>query len=97
MEKILVTEIEIAPVSPKNGLVAFATCALNNMFFLGELAIYTSPLHPLGHRIVFPTKKLASGKNVPCFYPFNKEAEQIITKAIVKRYVELMDKFHHIN
>lgn len=93
---ISVSEIQIIPIKPQNGLVAFASCAINNSFYVGDLAVYTAPNSRLGYRIVFPTKKLANGKQVACFYPFRKDVEETVTRAIVGKYVELMGNFQHV-
>ena len=95
MENLTITEIQLVPIHSCNGLVAFASCAINNSFYVGNIAIYTAPNRPTGHRLVFPTKKLASGKQVPCFYPFRKDVEEAVTKTIVDKYLELMESFHH--
>lgn len=96
MEKVIVGEIQITLVRPVNGLVAFCTCTVHNSFYVGNIAIYTAPSNLLGYRLVFPTKKLLSGKQVPIFYPYRKDVEEIVTKAIVGKYVELMESFNHI-
>ena len=90
---IPISNIQIHPVIPNNGLVAFASCEINDSFYLGNIAIHTAPNNPLGYRLVFPTKALSSGKQIPCFYPFKKEIEELVTRTIVKKYVELMAKF----
>jgi len=94
--EIVITEIEVIPIRPQNGLVAFASCAISNAFYVGNIAIYTAPNCLFGYRLVFPTKKLASGKQVACFYPFKKDVEEVVTKAIVGKYVELMENFYNI-
>ncbi len=92
MKEIILTEIQILPIKPQKGLVAFASAVLNYQFYIGNIAIHTSPSNPLGFRLVFPTKKLSSGKQLPCFYPFRKDAGEIVTKIIVGEYVMLMNK-----
>ena len=96
MENIIVSEIQCIPIKSQNGLVGFASCVINNQFYVGNIAIYTSPNSLKGFRLVFPQKKLSSGKVVDCFYPINKEAEDQVSSAIIKKYVELMDHFHHV-
>lgn len=98
MEKvpnIFISEIQIVPIKPQNGLVAFASAVINNQFFVGNVAIYTSLKSPLGFRLVFPNKKLNSGQVVDCFHPINKEAEGQVTSAIVMKYLDLMGKFQN--
>lgn len=93
---ILVTEVQIIPIKPTNGLVAFATCVINKNFYVGNIAVYTSPLAKDGFRLQYPTKKLSSGKQVDCFYPIRKEAGDLVSKVIINKYLELMDNFNHI-
>lgn len=94
--KILISEIQIIPIKPQNGLVAFASAVLNQQFYIGNIALYTSPSTKLGFRLVFPNKKLASGQIVDCFHPISNEAEEQVSSAIIRKYVELMDNFHHV-
>ena len=96
MNKLEISEVQIVPIKPLNGLISFASCVINNQFYVGNIAIYTSPNSTYGFRLVFPNKKLASGQVVECFYPINKEASELVTVAIVKKYIELMDNFHHV-
>lgn len=91
-----VDEIQIIPIKPQNGLVAFASAVINQQFYVGSIAIYTSPSSKDGFRLVFPNKKLASGQVVECFYPINKEAGERVSSVIIKKYVELMDNFNHV-
>ncbi len=96
MNKLEICEVQIVPIKPLNGLIGFASCVINNQFYVGNIAIYTSPSNLHGFRLVFPNKKLPSGQVVECFYPINKEASELVTAAIVKKYIELMDNFHHL-
>jgi len=64
LSKTNLTEIQIIPVKPQNGLVAFASVVINNQFYVGDIAIYTSPSTEIGFRLVYPTKRLANGKTV---------------------------------
>jgi len=96
MENVFISEIQVAPIKPQNGLVGFASCIINNQFYCGNIAIYTSPNSPQGFRLVFPNKKLGSGQVVDCFHPINREAEECVTIAIVNKYVELMDNFNNV-
>lgn len=92
-----ITEIQIIPIKPQKGLVSFASAVINNQFYIGNIAIYTSPSDPLGYRLVYPDKILSNGKRVHCFHPITSEAGEVVKKAIVKEYEELMNNFVHIN
>ena len=96
MNEIVISEIQIIPIKPQNGLVGFASCVINNQFYVGNIALYSSPSSKEGFRLVFPAKKLSSGQMVDCFHPITKEAGELITMAIINKYVELMDNFHHV-
>ena len=96
MNTIELSEINIIPLHPQNGLVGFASCVINNQFYVGSIAIYTCLVSSDGFRLVFPNKKLSSGKIVDCFYPINKLAEQTVRAVIIKKYLQLMDNFKFI-
>ena len=86
-----ITEIQILPVKPKDGLVAFASCLFHNSLALTSIAIYTRP-DGSGYRLVYPTKVLLTGKQINLFYPINSEIGDAIQKAIINKFEELMEK-----
>lgn len=90
MNEIVVSEIQIIPVKPNNGLIAFASCVINNQFYLGNIAIYTSPSSDSGFRLVYPAKILPTGKQIHCAHPINKSVGVKIHDAIVGRYKEII-------
>ena len=51
------TEIQIVPVKPKDGLIAFVSFVINDSFFVGDVAIY-SRLNQESYRLVYPIKTL---------------------------------------
>lgn len=92
MKEIVVSEIQIIPIKPKDGLVAFASCILNNQFYIGDIAIYTRP-DGSDYRLVYPCKVLPNGKKINCFHPINQEAGASIKKAVINKYLEMVSKF----
>lgn len=92
MCELKISEIQIIPIKPKDGLVAFASCVVNNYLYIGNIAIYTSPTRPEGFRLVFPSKMLPNGKEINCVHPINKTAGELITTNIIKRYKEILLK-----
>ncbi|MCK5615453.1 septation protein SpoVG family protein [Candidatus Pacearchaeota archaeon] len=90
MSKLEISEIQIIPVKPQNGLLAFCSFIINNQLYIGDVAIYSRLSG--GYRLVYPSKVLVNGRNVCCVYPINKETGKIIQKAISKKYLELMSK-----
>lgn len=72
-------EINIVPVKPDNGLVAFASCVVDNSLYLGSIAVFTRLQG--GYRLVFPTKKIGE-RNFHYFHPISKDAAQAIEDAV---------------
>ena len=91
MNEIVVSEIQIIPVKPKEGLVAFASCVINNQFYVGDIAIYTRP-NGEDQRLVYPCKVLPNGKRINCFHPINQETAGQLTKEIIGAYLNLTEK-----
>ena len=90
MEKLLISEIQIIPVKPKDGLLAFSSCVINDSLYMGNIAIYTSPTNREGYRLVYPMKVLPNGKEINCVHPINKETGEAIAKAIIGKYKNLI-------
>jgi DNA-binding cell septation regulator SpoVG len=93
MNELVVTEVQIIPVKPRNGLVAFVSFIINGQFYIGNAAIYTSPSSQEGFRLVYPIKTLPTGKELNCVYPISREIGDIVLKAVVSKYKELLNKF----
>ena len=51
MKIMKITEIQIIPIKPRDGLVAFASIVLENSVYLGSLGVYTR-LDGSGYRIL---------------------------------------------
>lgn len=85
----LISEINITPVKPSNGLIAFASIILNDCLYLGSIAIMTRPEG--GYRLVYPTKQIAA-KQLNIFHPINKNFAMLIHLEVVKKLEEVMNK-----
>lgn len=81
-----VTEIQIIPVKPKNGLIAFTSFTYDNAFYFSSIGIYTRPQG--GYRLTYPTRKTPSG-SISLFHPINKEITQQIEMAVIEKYEEI--------
>jgi len=92
MKELRISEVQIIPVNPKDGLIAFASCVINNSIYIGSIAIYTSPSKPDDFRLVFPSKTLPNGKEINIFHPINKKSGELISKAIIGKFREVMSK-----
>lgn len=92
IDNLKISEIQIIPVKPKNGLVGFAPCVINDSLYIGNIALYTSLSRSEDYRLVYPSKLLPNGKEVNCVHPINKEAGTLISKAIIEKFMEVMSK-----
>src|SRR3989338_2808923 len=82
-----ITEIQIIPIKPQDGLVAFASFVLDNNLYLGSIGILTRPEG--GYRLVYPTKKLGT-RSINIFHPINKEFAQSIEKEVISKFEDVM-------
>lgn len=82
-----VTEIQIIPVKPKDGLVAFASFIFDNSFYFASIAIHTRPLG--GYRLTYPTRKSPTN-SLPIFHPINKAIASAIEEAVISKYEEII-------
>ena len=87
----MIDEIQIVPVQPKNGLVAFASFTIQKMFRCTSVAIYTRPEG--GFRLVYPTK-MVGGRDFGVFYPINHDVGLAIEKEVTKKYEDVMEETH---
>jgi len=83
-----ITEIQITPIKPKNGLIAFASVILENSLYLGSIGVYTR-LDGSGYRITYPTKKIGN-KDINIYHPINKKTSKLIEKAIINETERLL-------
>ncbi|MCM1324952.1 MAG: SpoVG family protein [Acetobacter sp.] len=84
-----VTEVNVVPVRPKDGLVAFASCVIDNSLYLGSIGVHTRPSG--GYRLVFPTRTVGNTR-LSVFNPINKDAGIAIDAAIMKKCDEIFGK-----
>ena len=86
-----ISEVDILPVKPHKGLVAFASLVLNRQLYLGNIAIHSSP-DGLGFRLVYPAKALPNGKLINIFHPINRVAADSLHAAVVGEFLQLTDR-----
>jgi len=82
-----ISEIQIVPIKPQDGLVGFASFVLDNNIYLGSIGLFTRPEG--GYRLVYPTKKVGV-RNINLFHPINKEFAQIIEKEVIGKFEDVM-------
>lgn len=85
---MLITEVQITPIKPYNGLVALASVVVDNALFLGSIGIHTR-LDGRGYRITYPTKSVSS-KSFNIFHPINKDVGRAIEQAVLAKADEVL-------
>ena len=85
---IHLTEIEIIPIKPINGLLGFASFVINEQFYVGNVGIHSKPCGNI--RLLYPEKILPNGKVVSSFHPITKDAGIEITRQITLKYNNIL-------
>ncbi len=84
-----ITEVQIIPIKPKCGLVAFTSFVLDNSLYLGSIGIVTRPQG--GYRLVYPTRQTGN-KSMNIFHPINKPFAEVLEHEVIKRFEDVMNK-----
>jgi stage V sporulation protein G len=77
------TEVDIAFVKPKDGLIALATVVLDDHLYLSGIAIH-SKLVGSGYRLIYPTRKVGEAQ-FDVFHPTGKPVGLAIEQSIVEK------------
>ena len=85
--KSKITEVNIIPIKPVKGLVAIASCIINDEFYIASIGIYT--VKSGGYRLTYPNKK-SRLSTINIFHPVSKELGDAIEEAIVSEYEQLL-------
>jgi len=77
------TEVDIAFVKPKDGLIALATVVLDDQLYLSGIAIH-SKLVGSGYRLIYPTRKVGEAQ-FSVLNPTGKPVGLAIEQSIVEK------------
>jgi stage V sporulation protein G len=89
-----ITEIQIVPIKPNNGLIAIASVVIEGSLYLGSIGIHTKLKG--GYRITYPTKSL-SGKSFNIFHPINRETALLIEQAVIRQVNKVLSYNNEIS
>lgn len=81
-----ISEVEVVFVKPHNGLIAFASCVVDDSLYLSNIAIHKK-LNADGYRLTYPNKGYYT-----IFHPINKTTSQAIESEIFKKLKNVMKK-----
>jgi DNA-binding cell septation regulator SpoVG len=84
-----ITDIQIVPIKPKNGLVGFVSLIFDNSFYFGNIGIRTRISG--GFRLSYPTRMVGTA-SVPIYHPLNKEISDMIEQEVIAKYEEMCGK-----
>ncbi len=90
LQNLTISEINVIPVKPNEGLIGFASFVLDERYYVGSVAIYTR-LDDFGYRLVYPTKKVGD-KNINIFHPITQEVGGVIEEEVIKKLSEIFDE-----
>lgn len=75
-----ISDVKISIVTPKDGLIAFASVVLDGGFYVGGIAIHEK-LDGTGYRLTYPTRKAANQTFNIC-HPITRDASKAIERAV---------------
>jgi DNA-binding cell septation regulator SpoVG len=81
-----ISEVNIIPIKPTSGLLAFASVVIDNSLYLGSIGVY-SRLDG-SYRITYPTKKIGS-KELNLYHPISRDVGNLIEQAVVAECQQL--------
>ncbi len=85
-----VTEVDIAFVKPKDGLIAFASVVLDDQIYLSGIAVHRK-LVGLGYRLTYPTRRVGDGQ-LSVFHPIRKPIGLAIEAAIFAKLKDVLSR-----
>lgn len=93
---VTISEIQIVPIKPQDGLVAFASCVIDKKLYVSSIGIVTRPTG--GYRLLYPTKKIGI-KNINIYHPINKSFAETIEREVIKKFEDVMknDRYSEID
>lgn len=94
MTDVCISEVQITPVKPKDGLEAFASVVVNEAIFLGSIGVHCR--HDGTFRIVYPAKKVGE-RNLNIYHPINRNVGRMIQEAIIGKCQQIFERSddHH--
>ncbi len=85
-----VTEVDIAFVKPREGLIAFASVVLDDELYLSGIAIHQTFVGS-GHRLTYPTRRVGEAQ-FNLFHPIRKPIGTAIEQAIFDKLNDVVSK-----
>ena len=81
-----VSEVNIVPIKPADGLMAFASVVIDDGLYLGSIGVHSRLDGTF--RITYPTKRVGS-KELNLYHPIKREIGQLIEQAVIAKCQQL--------
>ncbi len=78
-----VTKVEILPIHPQNGLMAFACVELDGRFYVSSIGVHRKR-DGSGYRITYPTKRIGEYSQTIC-HPITQALSKEIEHAVCEK------------
>jgi stage V sporulation protein G len=88
--KKVVSEVQIVPIKPKDGLIAFASCLLFETLYISSIGVH-SRLDGTGYRLTYPTKRVGD-RDLNLYHPVTKYLSKAIEEAVFTKLKEVTEK-----
>ena len=83
-----VKKVEIVPIKPHEGLLAFASIEIDDLFYVGSIGVHKRR-DGRGYRITFPTRKVGDHQLAIC-HPTTPDLSKEIELAITSKAEEVL-------
>jgi stage V sporulation protein G len=83
-----ITKVELLPIKPQKGLMAFACVEIDNQFYISSIGVHKRR-DGRGYRITYPTRKVGE-QNLTIFHPTEPSLSKEIERAICDKAEEIM-------
>jgi stage V sporulation protein G len=83
-----VKKVEIIPIKPHEGLLAFASVEIDDSFYIGSIGVHKKR-DGKGYRITFPTRKVGNHQFTIC-HPTKQDLSKEIESAITSKAEEVL-------
>jgi stage V sporulation protein G len=88
---MIVTEVNISFIKPKDSLIGFASVLVDGELYLGSIGIHRKLHTPESFRLTYPSKS-SGEQQFQIFHPISKRAAQAIERAIFDKLKDVMSK-----
>jgi|GEM_PF-1977193 len=88
MPQVLITDLDLIAVKPQGSLIGFANFVVGQAFSVNGVAIHQR-LNGEGIRLVYPSKRLNSGREITLLHPANSDTYQMLESVIFEKLKQL--------